>query len=179
MANIKEVIKQDLIIQKKINKIKKKGRTISSNMRPILQEVYILNNIVANALKKKMCPTEYDEILDISSKWDTILAYCNTGTGNWKIPYDKCHHIPITKKNDNRQKFRAKVIKHGCMNKTITVEKERIIKHKQTGKYIKSKKRILVHDEKEIGRKGDTVVIAECRPISKLKRYRLIKRIYF
>jgi small subunit ribosomal protein S17 len=62
-----------------------------------------------------------------------------------------------------------------AMNKTITVMIERTIKHPVYGKYIKRSTKLHVHDENNECTKGDTVVIEQCRPISKTKSWRLVK----
>ena len=61
------------------------------------------------------------------------------------------------------------------MNKTIAVEIERLIKHPRYGKYIRRTTRLLAHDEKGESRTGDTVTIAECRPLSRRKSWRLVE----
>jgi small subunit ribosomal protein S17 len=43
------------------------------------------------------------------------------------------------------------------------------------GKYIKRRTKLAVHDEHNQGRVGDVVEIAECRPYSKTKRWRLLR----
>lgn len=62
-----------------------------------------------------------------------------------------------------------------AMDKTITVMIERKIKHPVYGKYIKRSTKLHVHDENNECAKGDTVVIEQCRPISKTKSWRLVK----
>ena len=62
---------------------------------------------------------------------------------------------------------------HG--DKTIRVEIEWSYKHPKYGKYMKKTTRFGVHDEKNEAKTGDTVEIAECRPISKTKTWRLVK----
>lgn len=62
-----------------------------------------------------------------------------------------------------------------AMNKTITVMIERKVKHPVYGKYIKRSTKLHVHDENNECAKGDTVVIEQCRPISKTKSWRLVK----
>jgi len=62
-----------------------------------------------------------------------------------------------------------------AMNKTITVMIERTLKHPIYGKYIKRSTKLHVHDENNECGKGDTVVIEQCRPISKTKSWRLVK----
>ena len=60
------------------------------------------------------------------------------------------------------------------MNKTIAVEIERLVKHPRDGKYIRRTTKLLVHDEKNETRTGDTVAIAECRPLSRNKNWTLV-----
>ena len=60
------------------------------------------------------------------------------------------------------------------MNKTVTVLVERRVKHPVYGKIINRSSRIKAHDEQNQCRVGDMVTIAETRPISKTKAWRLI-----
>ena len=61
------------------------------------------------------------------------------------------------------------------MDKTITVRIEYKRKHRQYGKYIRGSSTFKAHDEKGEAQQGDRVEIAETRPISKTKRWRLVK----
>lgn len=61
------------------------------------------------------------------------------------------------------------------MDKSVTVLVERQIKHALYGKYIKRSTKLLAHDEENSCGEGDTVVIAECRPLSKSKSWRVIE----
>ena len=58
-------------------------------------------------------------------------------------------------------------------DKTITVLVERKVKHPLYKKYVKRSTKLHVHDENNDGRIGDVVAIAESRPISKTKSWRL------
>ena len=60
------------------------------------------------------------------------------------------------------------------MNKTIAVEIERLVKHPRYGKYIRRTTKLLAHDETNQSREGDKVTIAECRPLSRNKNWRLV-----
>jgi small subunit ribosomal protein S17 len=66
------------------------------------------------------------------------------------------------------------VVKTDKMKKTRRVEIPRLMKHPKYGKYIKTRTVCYVHDENEESSVGDTVEIEECRPMSKLKRWRLV-----
>ena len=59
------------------------------------------------------------------------------------------------------------------MDKTATVLVERRIKHPLYKKYIRRSTKLHVHDESNECRMGDTVLISECRPLSKTKSWRL------
>ncbi len=60
------------------------------------------------------------------------------------------------------------------MDKSITVLIERRVKHPIYGKYVKRSTKLHAHDEKNECNIGDTVTIAESRPISKTKTWRLV-----
>ncbi len=60
------------------------------------------------------------------------------------------------------------------MDKTITVRVERMLKHPKYLKYIRRHTKYHAHDEQGEAHLGDTVEIMEMRPLSKLKRWRLL-----
>ena len=59
--------------------------------------------------------------------------------------------------------------------KTIKVVVQYQTKHPKYGKYLKRRTVLHAHDEANDAREGDTVEIAECRPLSKTKHHRLIR----
>lgn len=61
------------------------------------------------------------------------------------------------------------------MDKSVTVLLERQIKHALYGKYIKRSTKVSAHDEDNSCGEGDKVMIAECRPLSKSKSWRVIE----
>ena len=61
------------------------------------------------------------------------------------------------------------------MDKTITVLVERRVKHPVYGKYITRSSKIHAHDENNECNMGDTVMVAETRPISKSKTWKLLE----
>ena len=61
------------------------------------------------------------------------------------------------------------------MMKTVTVLVNRFVKHPKYGKYMKISKKYKAHDEADAYKMGDEVIIAECRPISKDKHFKLVK----
>lgn len=63
------------------------------------------------------------------------------------------------------------------MQKTVVVRVERIKKIPKYKKQYKIQKKFKAHDEKGEYKIGDKVIIEECRPISKEKRWKVIKKI--
>ena len=61
------------------------------------------------------------------------------------------------------------------MNKTVAVSVERKVKHPMYGKYVRKTSKYLAHDEDNACNEGDIVTIAECRPLSKNKSWRLVE----
>jgi len=61
------------------------------------------------------------------------------------------------------------------MDKTVTVMLVRQVKHALYGKYIKRSTKVHAHDETNDCAEGDKVMIAECRPISKAKSWRVVE----
>ena len=71
------------------------------------------------------------------------------------------------------QKTREGIVTSDKMDKSITVSVTRKTKHPVYGKYVKSTKKYMAHDETNQCGIGDRVLIAEARPLSKKKRWRL------
>jgi len=61
------------------------------------------------------------------------------------------------------------------MDKTITVLLERRVRHPLYGKFIRRSTKIHAHDENNECKEGDTVLVQQCRPISKSKTWKLVK----
>jgi small subunit ribosomal protein S17 len=61
------------------------------------------------------------------------------------------------------------------MQKTVTVLVERQVKHGLYGKYIKRSTKLHAHDEEGKCQEGDVVRLAECRPLSKTKNWRVVE----
>ncbi len=75
----------------------------------------------------------------------------------------------------NLRKERVGIVTSSKMDKSITVEVERRVKHPKYGKFVKKSSSFIVHDEKNECTEGDTVKIMETRPLSKLKNWRLVE----
>ena len=61
------------------------------------------------------------------------------------------------------------------MNKTVTVLVERHVKHALYGKYLRRSTKLHAHDEDNSCQEGDVVRVAECRPLSKTKNWRVVE----
>jgi len=73
------------------------------------------------------------------------------------------------------RKERVGIVTSDKMSKSITVIVERRVMHPKYGKFVKRSSKFMAHDEKGDAHVGDTVRIAETRPMSKLKRWRLVE----
>ena len=67
------------------------------------------------------------------------------------------------------------VVKSDRMNKSRRVEIERFVRHPKYSKIVRRKTVCHVHDEENVSKAGDKVEIEECRPMSKLKRWTLVR----
>ena len=75
----------------------------------------------------------------------------------------------------NLRKTRVGEVVSDAMDKTIVVSTVTRTPHKKFGKIVKHVKRFHVHDEKNEAKVGDRVTIMETRPLSRLKRWRLVE----
>ena len=73
------------------------------------------------------------------------------------------------------RKTREGVVTSDKMDKTIVVRVERRVRHPLYGKVIKKATKFHAHDEENKARVGDVVRIMESRPLSKMKRWRLVE----
>jgi len=67
------------------------------------------------------------------------------------------------------------VVTSNAGDKSATIMIERRIKHPVYGKFIKRSTKIRLHDEANECNKGDTILIEECRPMSRTKSWKLVK----
>ncbi len=73
------------------------------------------------------------------------------------------------------RKTRTGEVISNSMNKTIVVRTVTRVPHPKFGKIVKQIKKFYAHDEQNQAKTGDTVRIMETRPLSKLKRWRLVE----
>ncbi|MFH0963288.1 MAG: 30S ribosomal protein S17 [Planctomycetota bacterium] len=67
------------------------------------------------------------------------------------------------------------VVTSDAMQKTIVVRHERLVQHARYKKYIRRAQKYLAHDEEKKAKVGDVVEIAQTRPLSRRKRWRLVR----
>ncbi len=67
------------------------------------------------------------------------------------------------------------IVKSDKMSKTRVVEIPRKVRHPKYGKYMRARTVCYVHDEDNTSGEGDTVEIVESKPLSKTKRWELVK----
>ena len=78
--------------------------------------------------------------------------------------------------NENRvQRSQVGRVVSNRMDKTVTVRLERLVKHPLYGKYIRRSSKVHAHDENNDCNEGDTVRIAQTRPVSKTKAWAVIE----
>ena len=82
--------------------------------------------------------------------------------------------IDGTESRPNRRKVREGVVVSDIQDKTAVVLVVDRVRHRRYGKTIQRSKRLHAHDETNDAKIGDRVRVQETRPLSKLKRWRLV-----
>jgi small subunit ribosomal protein S17 len=82
----------------------------------------------------------------------------------------------MTNENKSGRRSVTGIVISDRMDKTITVQVTRLVKHPRYRKYVKRSKNYKAHDESNQCQINDTVVIEECRPLSKTKRWTVVER---
>lgn len=80
-----------------------------------------------------------------------------------------------TEKTSHRRKVRQGTVVSDAMDKTVIVSVARTLSHPLYGKQVGRRKRYYAHDEANEYQIGDVVRIEETRPLSKLKRWRVLE----
>ena len=80
-----------------------------------------------------------------------------------------------TETRGNARKVREGIVDSTTMEKTIVVKVVDRVRHPLYGKTMQRTKRLYVHDETNDAKLGDRVRVQETRPLSKLKRWRLVE----
>jgi small subunit ribosomal protein S17 len=82
---------------------------------------------------------------------------------------------PPREHGPGRQKTRQGVVVSDKADKTITVRIDVARRHRRYEKIVRTSSTLHAHDEQNDAHIGDTVIVRECRPLSRLKRWRLIQ----
>lgn len=82
----------------------------------------------------------------------------------------------MTEKKKNLRKFEGTVVSDK-MDKTVIIKVDRSVVHPKYHKRYTKSKRYKCHDEKSQYKEGDRVLFVECRPYSKEKRWRILKKV--
>ena len=80
-----------------------------------------------------------------------------------------------TEKRENRRKVREGLVTSNSMNKTVVVSVIERVRHSKYSKNVQRTKKLYAHDETNDLRLGDKVRVQETRPLSKLKRWRVVE----
>jgi small subunit ribosomal protein S17 len=82
----------------------------------------------------------------------------------------------MTEDHRNKRKTFEGTVVSDKMNKTVVVAVEHTMRHPRFQKVVCRRKKYYAHVELPDIREGDTVVIMETRPLSKLKRWRVVEK---
>lgn len=88
---------------------------------------------------------------------------------------EKTVNAETSNKTETRTRTLVGRVVSNKMQKSATVVVERMVQHPLYGKYVRRSTKLHVHDADDQCGMGDTVMIEECRPISKTKSWRLVK----
>jgi len=80
----------------------------------------------------------------------------------------------MTETAKNHRQLTGRVVSDK-MDKTVTVLVERQVKHPTIGKIVRRTKKYHAHNEGNDAKMGDTVVIEECRPLSRTKAWKVAR----
>jgi small subunit ribosomal protein S17 len=76
-------------------------------------------------------------------------------------------------KERGKGKTQTGIVVSDKMDKTVVVQVDRLVKHPVYKKYVRRRAKYKAHDENNSCQNGDRVVIRECRPLSKTKRWQV------
>ncbi len=81
----------------------------------------------------------------------------------------------MTEANRSRRKIITGQVVSDKMNKTVVVKVERSFRHPLYEKIVKRSSKVMAHDEDNTAKAGDIVELAENRPLSKMKRWKVTR----
>ena len=80
-----------------------------------------------------------------------------------------------TEARENRRKLREGTVVSAKMDKTVVVAVTDRVRHRRYGKTLQRTRKFYAHDEANDAKEGDRVRISETRPLSHLKRWRVVE----
>jgi small subunit ribosomal protein S17 len=83
--------------------------------------------------------------------------------------------MSVDEKRPNRRKLREGTVVSAKMDKTVVVAVTDRVRHRRYGKTLQRTRKFYAHDEQNDVREGDKVRITETRPLSNLKRWRVVE----
>ena len=93
----------------------------------------------------------------------------------WRESAHERSETPAREHEAGRQKTRQGVVVSDKAAKTITVRIDVARRHRRYQKIVRTSSTLHAHDEQGEAHIGDTVIVRECRPLSRTKRWRLIE----
>jgi small subunit ribosomal protein S17 len=160
-------------LEKKANKTYKEFINNSDNLvyvRRLSYEIGCIQKAIENKLDdNRISEDEYDKLLDIIFKWNSLISLRNLPADIFYFPSNQF------KLKRNSRKIIYGVVTSNKMQKTSVILVTRKIKHSIYKKFITKTKKFKIHDENNELNIGDYVSAMECRPLSKGKRFRLLK----
>lgn len=75
----------------------------------------------------------------------------------------------------SKKKILRGVVVSDKMDKTAVVRVVRKVRHPKYQKLVEKQKKYYVHDEKKVAKEGKEIKFIQCRPISKLKKFRVLE----
>ena len=74
-----------------------------------------------------------------------------------------------------RRTTKVGIVVSDAMDKTVVVRVESVVKHKLYHRFVQRSRKFVAHDEGNSCKVGDKVQIVECRPLSKSKKFRVLR----
>ena len=141
-------------------------------MRKLVYEIKTLQDAINYRLKEnKVSEEEYDLLLDINFKWNSLISLRRLPRNIQYFPENQ------SRLNRNLRKVIQGVVVSNKMDKTALIRVTRKVKHPIYKKFITKSRKYHVHDERNELEIGDLISAMECRPLSKNKTFRLYKLI--
>ena len=81
----------------------------------------------------------------------------------------------MTEKTTSRKKRARGVVQSDRMDQTVTVRVQRLVKDRRYGKYLRRRSTFMAHNAHNDAREGDVVEIEQTRPLSRRKRWRVVR----